>query len=171
MNSLTTLVERISGRHRQLSPSGLEPQLIERLHQRLIDSLARSNRDALALLLAADTEWRSGRQLVSGREAVIDALFAAGENAQALVGAAQVSVHNELAVVDAQWQSDIAGNLRQWTRSCIFALRRGYWQVVSLRDIAFDQRAALAHVDGRCTVGNDEEVTLRSQPAHSSSAR
>lgn len=42
-----------------------------------------------------------------------------------------------------------------WTRNCVFALRRGYWQVVSLRDLAFDQRTVLAHVDARCTVGND----------------
>ena len=157
MNSITVLVQRISGRHKQLSPSGLEPQLIERLHQRLIDALARSNRDALALLLATNAEWQRGKQIISGRGAVIDALFTASENAQALVGAAQVSVHDELAVVDAQWQSDIAGDLRLWTRSCIFALRRGYWQVVSLRDLAFDQRTALAHVDERCTIGNDEE--------------
>jgi hypothetical protein len=43
-----------------------------------------------------------------------------------------------------------------WTRSCIFALRRGYWQVVSLRDLAFDQRT-LAFVDERCTVDNSEQ--------------
>jgi hypothetical protein len=157
MNRLTELVQRISGRHQQLSPSGLEPELIERLHQRLIDSLARNNRDALALLLAADTQWRCGKRIVSGRDAVIDALFTAGENAQALVAMAQVSVHDQVAVVDAQWQSDIAGNLRTWTRSCIFALRRGYWQVVSVRDLAFDQRTAWAIADVCCTVGNDEE--------------
>jgi hypothetical protein len=157
MSRLAELVERISGRHKHLSPSGLEGQLIERLHQRLIDALARGNRDTLVLLFAADTEWRRGKQVVSGRDTVIDALSAAGDNAQALVGAAEVRVHGELAVVDALWQIDIAGNLRTWTRSCIFALRRGYWQVVSLHDLAFDQRTALARVDGRCTVGNDQE--------------
>ena len=152
MNSLTALVQRISGRHKKLSPSGLEGQLIERLHQRLIDALARSNRDALVLLLAADTQWRRGKQIVSGREAVIDALLIANENAHARVGVAQIRVHGELAVVDALWQIDIDGDMRMWTRSCIFALRRGFWQVVSLRDLAFDRRAALAHADVPCTV-------------------
>jgi Domain of unknown function (DUF4440) len=151
MNSFTELVQRISGRHKQISPSGLERQLIERLHQRLIDALAQSNDDTLALLLAADTEWRRGKRIVSGRDAVIDALFIVGENIQALVGATEVRVHGELAVVDALWQNDTTGNLRMWTRSCIFALRRGYWQVVSLRDLAFDQRTALAF-------GNSEQL-------------
>jgi hypothetical protein len=157
MSRLTELVERISGRHKQ-SPSGCEGELIERLHQRLIDALAQSNDDTLALLFATDTEWRRGKRVVSGRDAVIDALFIAGENVRALVGATEVRVHGELAVVDALWQSDIAGKLRMWTRSCIFALRRGYWQVVSLRDLAFDQRTALAFADDRCALDNFEQL-------------
>lgn len=154
MNSLSGFVQRISGRHKQVSPSRLEPLLIERLHQRLIDALARTNREALALLLAADAEWRRGKQAVSGRNAVIDALLTGGDNAHALVDGAHVRLHGEFAVVDALWQIDMNGKLRTWTRSCIFALRRGYWQVVSLRDLAFDHRTPLAHADGRCTVGN-----------------
>jgi hypothetical protein len=127
-----------------------------RMHQRFVDALARSNRDALALLLAVDTEWRRGKHLVSGRDAVIDALFAAGENVRALVGATEIRVHGDLAVVDALWQSEAVDHLRMWTRNCIFALRRGYWQVVSLRDLAFDQRTTLAFADAHCTLGNSE---------------
>jgi Domain of unknown function (DUF4440) len=158
MNSFAELVQRISGRHKQVSPSGFERQLIERLHQRLIDALAQSNDDTLAVLLAPDTQWRRGKRIVSGRDAVIDALFIAGENVQALVGATEVRVHGELAVVDALWQSDTTGNLRMWTRSCIFALRRGYWQVINLRDLAIDQRTTLAFADERCAVGSSEQL-------------
>lgn len=147
MDGISGFVQRISGRHKQLPSGRCEPQLVHRLHQRLIDALARTDRDALEQLLATDAEWRRGKQTLCGRNAVIDALLTAGDNAHALVDAAHVRMHGEFAVVDALWQTDVDGRLRTWARSCILALRRGYWQVVSLRDLAFDQRAAAARAD------------------------
>jgi hypothetical protein len=155
MKSLSGLVERISGRHQQISPHGLEPKFIEHLHERLVTALTRGDRDALTQLLAADSEWRGSGRVIVGRSAVIDALLA-GDYVQAQVGAVQARVHGEFAVVEALWKSRAGGNSCVWTRSCIFALRRGYWQLISLRDLTFDRSNSLRHADGRCLVGSDE---------------
>lgn len=139
MNTLRGILQRISGRQHLPTPNGFEPQLLQRLYQRLVLAIASGDQDDLALLLASDSEWRRiDRQCVSGRVAVIAALLQEPRVGRRS-GTIDLHLHGALGVAEALWSSVDLNNGQElsWIRSCIFALRRGYWQVVSVRDRAF----------------------------------
>jgi len=139
MNTLRGILQRISGRQSLPPASGFEPELLQRLYQRLAMAIASGDHDELALLLASDSEWRrTNSERIGGRDAVIAGLLR-DQRVGRRIGQIDLHLHGALGVAEALWNGVDTGNDREltWIRSCIFALRRGYWQVVSVRDRAF----------------------------------
>ena len=136
MNPLSNLVNYITGRHQVLRVPEVERGLLQRLHRRFADALARRDSASLRQLLASDVELREGQALRTGRTDVLVALSAHTREAELNVGSAEVSLHGDTAVVEALWHHDCPerGHFTL-LRSCVFARQRGYWQLVSLRDL------------------------------------
>jgi len=136
MNPISNLVNYITGRHAVLRLPEVERSLLQRLHRRFADALTRRDHDSLRQLLASDVELREGQALRSGRTDVLVALDAHTREAELSVDNAEVSLHGDTAVVEALWHHDCPerGHFTL-LRSCVFARQRGYWQLVSLRDL------------------------------------
>lgn len=142
MNPISNLVNYITGRHAVLRVPEVERGLLQRLHRRFADAVARRNADDLRQLLAPDVELREGPSLRRGRSDVLVALDANTREAELNVGSADVSLHGDTAVVEALWHHDCPDRGHfTLLRSCVFARQRGYWQLVSLRDVPMGRAA------------------------------
>ncbi|GEM_PF-4572501 len=147
MCRINGIFQRLSGQPLTERQSDCDERLLRRLHLQLVDALAFRDAEALANLLAPDAELRSGRKAVGGRERVISALAEQASGQRLHVGVTEVTLRGEMAVIDAIWHLETDNDLDSaFLRSCIFAMRRGYWRLVSLRDLPLRQRPQLARV-------------------------
>lgn len=145
MNPISSLVEYLSGRHAVLRPQDVEHALLRRLHRRLVDALARRDHDSLLVLLATDVDWRHGGGTCRGRHEVAATLAARTGAASLHVEQAHVGLHGDTAVAEALWHHDCPRQgIYTVLRHCVFARQRGYWQVVSLRDLPAPRRPDVA---------------------------